>query len=89
MATEVINEKNMLVFPLWNPSEANGMVVDIFVSCPFDFVDEYANAKWMEIEGRQKVPFVGFDCLLKMKKEAARPKDLTDIEYLMRAQDEN
>ena len=84
-----INEKNMLVFPLWNPAEVNSMVVDIFVTCPFDFSDEHAKAKWVEIEGGQKAPFVGLDCLLKMKKEAARPKDLTDIEYLLKAQDEN
>ena len=83
-----IKEKNMMVFPLWNPSEANGMLVDIFVKCPFDFADEYAKAKWMEIEGGPQVPFVGLDCLLRMKEIAARPKDLVDIEYLERARNE-
>ncbi|MCF7818159.1 MAG: hypothetical protein K9M54_09785 [Kiritimatiellales bacterium] len=83
-----INDRNMLVFPLWNPSESNGMTIDIFVTCPFDFADEYVKAKWVEIEGGHKAPFVGLDCLLKMKREAARPKDLADIEYLTKAQDE-
>ena len=84
-----IKDKNMMVFPLWNPSDVNGMVVDIFVKCPFDFEDEYANAKWMEIDGGTQVPVVGLDCLLKMKETAARPKDLVDIEYLKRIRNEN
>ena len=83
-----VKEKNMMVFPLWNPSYVNGMVVDIFAKCPFDFEDEYANAKWMEIDGGTQVPFVGLDCLLRMKEIAARPKDLVDIEYLERARNE-
>jgi predicted nucleotidyltransferase len=82
-----INEKRMLVFPLWNPADEDGMVVDLFVKCPFDFSEEYAKAKWMELDG-QKVPFVGLDCLLAMKKEASRPKDLADIECLKKAQNE-
>ena len=83
-----IKDKNMMVFPLWNPSEANGMVIDVFVKCPFDFADEYAKAKWMELDDGTKVPFVGLDCLLRMKEMAARPKDLVDIEYLERAGNE-
>ncbi len=82
-----IAEKNMLVFPLWKPLEANGMVVDVFVKCPFDFDVEYETAKWMEIDGGHQVPFVGLDCLLRMKKEAARPKDLADIDGLEKARD--
>lgn len=66
---------------------SNGMAVDVFVKCPFDFAEEYAKAKWMEFDG-QKVPFIGLDCLLEMKKDAARPKDLADIECLKKAQDE-
>jgi hypothetical protein len=83
-----IKDKNMTVFPLWNPSDANGMVIDVFVKCPFDFADEYKKAKWMEIDDGPRVPFVGLDCLLKMKKAVARPRDLLDIEYLERARNE-
>mgnify|MGYP006995586990 CR=1 FL=1 len=83
-----IKEKNMMVFPLWNPSHAKGMVIDIFVKCPFDFANEYAKAKWLEMDGGTRVPFVGLDCLLKMKETAARPKDLVDIEYLKRVRNE-
>lgn len=83
-----IRDKNMLVFPLWKPSDANSMVIDIFVQHPFDFAEEYAAAKWMGIEGGLNIPFVGLECLLSMKREAARPKDLVDIEYLEKARDE-
>jgi len=82
-----INEKEMLVFPLWKPAEARGLVVDVFVKCPFDFGEEYGRAEWLAIDGDLTVPFVGLDCLLRMKKEAARPKDLVDIEYLEKARD--
>ena len=84
-----IVEKNMLVFPLWNPSDINGVSIDVFVKCPSDFDAEYEKAKWTDMEDGCKVPFVGVDCLLRMKKEAARPKDLIDIEYLQRARDGN
>ena len=83
-----IRDKNMMVFPLWNPSDINGIVIDVFAKCPFDFADEYANVKWMEIDGGPRVPFVGLDCLLRMKEIASRPKDLVDIEYLERARNE-
>ena len=83
-----IKEKNMMVFPLWNPSHEKGMVIDIFVKCPFDFADEYAKAKWIEMDSGTRVPFIGLDCLLKMKKAAGRPKDLVDIEYLERVRNE-
>ena len=83
-----INEKEMLVFPLWNPTDASGLVIDIFVKGPFDFDEEYDRAEWMTIDNNLNVPFVGLDCLLRMKKEAARPKDLIDIEFLEKARDE-
>jgi predicted nucleotidyltransferase len=84
-----IRDKNMLVFPLWNPDQMTGLMIDVFVECPFDFEEEYSNVKWMETDEGENVPFVGLDCLLRMKKEAARPKDLIDIEYLNRVQQES
>ena len=78
----------MLVFPLWNPNEPLGLIIDIFVKCPFDFDKEYDHAEWMAINDNLKVPFVDLDCLLRMKNEAARPKDLIEIEYLEKARDE-
>lgn len=83
-----IREKNMLVFPLWQPSLAYGMTVDIFVECPFDFNEEYDRALWMEFKAGEKAPFVGLERLIQMKKEAARPKDLADIDQLRKVEDE-
>lgn len=83
-----VKHKNMTVFPLWNPSDANGIMIDIFAKCPFDFSDEYDKAMWVEMDDGQRVPFVGLDCLLRMKEASARPKDLADIEYLKRARNE-
>jgi len=82
-------DKNMMVFSLWNPSHVKGIIINVFVKCPFDFADEYAKAKWMEMEGGVRIPFVGLDCLLRMKAMAARPKDLLDIQYLERIRNEN
>ena len=77
-----IQEKNMLVFPLWKPSEANGLIVDVFVDYPFEFSAELANAKWMDTETGARIPFVGLDLLMQMKQNAARPKDLEDLRRL-------
>ena len=32
-----IRDKNMMVFPLWNPSDINGIVIDVFAKCPLRF----------------------------------------------------
>ena len=72
----------MLVFPLWKPSEANGLIVDVFVDYPFEFSAELANAKWMDTETGARIPFVGLDLLMQMKQNAARPKDLEDLRRL-------
>lgn len=83
-----IREKNMLVFPFWQPALAHGLTVDVFVECPFDFDEEYENAKWMDFKAGEKAPFVGLECLVRMKKAAARPKDLADIDQLRKVQNE-
>lgn len=83
-----IQDKNMLVFPLWKPSEANGLIIDVFVDYPFDFSDELSNAKRMETETGENVPFVGIDLLIQMKEKAARPKDLEDLRRLRAIQED-
>jgi hypothetical protein len=84
-----IQDKNMLVFPLWKPSEANGLTVDVFVDYSFEFSDELENALRMDTETGQTVPFLGIDLLLKMKKEAARPKDMEDVRHLQAIQEDS
>lgn len=80
--TSWIQEKNMLVFPLWKSTEADSLTIDVFVDYPFEFSDELENALRMDTETGQTVPFVGIDLLMRMKKEAARPKDLEDMRRL-------
>ena len=52
--------------------------VDIFVNEPFDFESEYAQAEWLDIAGIP-APVLRIEALMKLKKEAARPKDLGDL----------
>ncbi len=77
-----INDKHMLVFPLWNPARENSMVIDVFVKSPFDFDAEYKKAVWVHLDEGLATPFVARDSLIRMKQEAGRPKDLDDIEHL-------
>ncbi len=78
----------MLVFPLWKPAEANGLIIDVFVDYPFEFSDELEKAKWMDTDTGEHVPFVGLDLLKQMKQEAARPKDLEDLRHLHAIEEE-
>ena len=49
------------------------------------FAAEFAQAERLEICPGVLAPVVTMETLLKMKREAARPQDLTDIEELQRA----
>ena len=73
-------EKNMMVLKFWS-EEHRRTGVDVFVYEPFDFVQEFAAAKW-ESSGEIKVPFLRYETLLQMKAEAGREKDLLDIKNL-------
>ena len=76
-------EKRMIVLKLW--SDAHRMTpVDIFIYEPLDFKAEYARADIVEIADNLTAPFVRLDALVAMKKAAARPQDLVDIEELLR-----
>lgn len=76
-----IHDKNMLVFQLWSDRHLE-TAIDIFVREPFDFDAEYQAAKRVETEPGCKLPIVTLPTLLRMKREAGRPKDLLDIEAL-------
>lgn len=81
MREQWIKEKHMLVFPLWNPDEPT-LIIDVFVKSPFDFDDEYKKAVWIDLDDDLKIPFVAKDSLIRMKRDAGRPKDMDDIEHL-------
>lgn len=78
-------EKNMTVLRLWSDLHRR-TPVDVFVYEPFNFVQEYAAAKWEEIAADLKAPVVRCDTLLAMKRVAARPQDLADIAELEQIQ---
>jgi hypothetical protein len=71
------HEKRMLVFQLRH-SDPQSTHLDIFVNEPFDFESEYAQAEWLDIAG-VPAPVLRIEALMKLKKEAARPKDLGDL----------
>ena len=72
-----IEEKNMRVFQMRNVT-GHATAIDVFVEEPFSFQEEYANALWDEISGL-RVPFVSYDGLMRLKRQAGRPQDLVDI----------
>jgi predicted nucleotidyltransferase len=77
-------EKNMIVLKLWS-DEHRRTPVDIFVYEPFDFDAEFSQAGRLEVCHGVLAPVVTLETLLKMKRAAGRPQDLTDIEELQRA----
>ncbi|HEU5397461.1 MAG TPA: hypothetical protein VFV81_09850 [Verrucomicrobiae bacterium] len=77
-------EKNMFTLKLWS-DEHQRTPVDIFIYEPFDFRKEFAKMNREEVCRGVFAPVVSLETLLKMEREAGRPKDLDDIRELMRA----
>lgn len=74
-------DKNMIVLKFWSDLHRR-TPIDVFVYEPFDFAEEYANARREVIFGDVRAPVVGYQALLKMKAEARRERDLSDIAAL-------
>ncbi len=77
---QVIAEKNMKVFSYINP-DLPVEVLDILVDTPIDFAEAFPRRKEIEFENF-KVPVIGLDDLIFMKKKSGRGKDLADIKIL-------
>jgi hypothetical protein len=60
--------------------------VDVFVTEPFDFDEEYARALVKPL-GAVAVRFVSIPSLIRMKEIAGRPQDKIDIDYLRKLAD--
>lgn len=75
-----IAEKGLRVFTLWD-SQNPLRQVDLFVEHPLDFDAMYARSSLVPT-GRATVRVASIDDLITMKKRAARPEDLLDIEAL-------
>lgn len=76
-----IRDKQMVFFQLVSERFAREPI-DIFVKEPFDSSEELAACEWLAIGPTLKIPVVSRRRLLTMKREAGRPKDVLDIEYL-------
>lgn len=56
--------------------------VDIFVTEPFDFAEEYRRAMIAELSPGGKIPVLRLASLIRMKEQAGRPQDLADAAEL-------
>ncbi len=74
-------ETGMVVFSLFHPDHPE-IVVDLFISDPFDFAFEYRQAKQQELAPGLLVPVVSLHRLIAMKREVGRAQDLIDVEKL-------
>jgi len=74
-------ERNMTVLRFWSDQHRE-TPLDVFVAEPFDFEREYANADVLESAPRLPVRIVSLATLLKMKRQAARPQDMADIDEM-------
>ncbi|MEQ1881175.1 MAG: hypothetical protein ABL878_09410 [Burkholderiales bacterium] len=82
-----IRDKGMQVLQFWSDQHRE-TPVDVFVTEPFVFEDEYRKSLKKALYGNTEVRFVSIPTLIQMKQAAGRPHDLIDIEYLrMRLQD--
>lgn len=76
-----IQEKNMVVFQLHSEQHSETRI-DIFVTEPFDFDEEYDQALIAEMLPGLNTRFVRYETLIRMKETAGREKDKEDIRQL-------
>lgn len=81
---EWIQEKNMVVFSYFHPEHPFALI-DIFVEEPKPFEQMERNKLIVQAFG-VKIPVVGLQDLIALKEQAARPKDLLDIQMLKEKQ---
>jgi hypothetical protein len=77
----LIETKQMIVLQFFSDAFPRTRL-DVFVREPFDLESELSKA--LKGTTPSGIPFcaIGLDSLLRMKREAGRPKDLIDVEYL-------
>src|SRR5439155_20895290 len=74
------DEKGMIVFQLFDPQRESTRI-DIFVSEPFVFAQEFETANWHTC-GELREPVLRFDALIAMKVAAGRPMDIAYSAYV-------
>jgi hypothetical protein len=78
-----IVEKGMTVLN-FHSDRHRTMNIDVFVSEPFDFDDEYANAYLQELIPGVPMRLARLETMIAMKRAAGRSKDLVDADELMK-----
>ena len=76
-----VRDKGMQVLQFWSDAHRETSV-DVFVSEPFPFEEEYGRALVKPLHDALPVRFVSLRTLIEMKQKAGRPQDLADIEQL-------
>ena len=76
-----IRDKGMHVLQFWSDKHRE-TPVDVFVTEPFPFDEEYTAAYTGELAPGVIARFVRLKTLIRMKEAAARPRDLDDVQHL-------
>lgn len=77
----MILEKKMIVLNFHSEAHRETRL-DVFVEEPFPFESEYEKSQSHELAAGCNVRLLNLQTLLRLKREAGRPKDLDDIENL-------
>lgn len=85
---KLIEEKGMRVLQFWSDQHRE-TGLDVFVSEPFAFDQEYAGAAEMELRDAGVVRVVRIPTLIRMKEEANRPQDVVDVHHLRMLMEES
>ncbi|MBI2320103.1 MAG: hypothetical protein HYU75_24655 [Betaproteobacteria bacterium] len=76
-----IRDKGMQVLQFWSDAHRE-TPIDVFVSEPFPFEEEYRRALVKPLYGTIPVRVVSIPALIRMKQAAGREQDRIDIEHL-------
>jgi hypothetical protein len=82
-----MDEKGMKVLKLFSDAHRE-TVIDVFVSDPLGFDAAYTRAKYELLGGDIAVFVCSYADLVKLKRDASRPKDLSDLAELKRIRGE-
>ena len=78
-----ITEKHMTVFSMFHP-RPGWPVVDLFATMPFEYEVESRSLIWSAIAPGVRMPVVALPALLEMKRAVGRPRDVGDIQELLK-----
>lgn len=75
-----IRDKGMTVFSLYSPAQPL-LILDLFVRDPIPFEQLWSRSETIDL-GSARIQVASIDDLIAMKRAAARPQDLLDVEAL-------